>query len=162
MNKHHKLVLALIGLLFTGTIWAKSLPQAELTDFKSGAAVNTSELQGKVIYLDFWASWCKPCKKSFPFMNEITEKYDADKFQVVAINMDEFRKDAEKFLQEVPANFTIYQDNTKELAKNLDLPGLPVAFIVNANGEVVARHIGFNDRKKQKKLQQLDYLLGQP
>lgn len=139
----------------------QTLPETSLKNFRTGEVISTSALQGKVLYLDFWASWCKPCKKSFPFMNELHNQYPADQFAIVAINMDEYPADAEKFLKEIPAEFTIYTNESNTLATSLELPGLPVAFVIGKDGEIKGRHIGFNDRKKSKKIQQIDYLLQQ-
>lgn len=162
MNLLKKFTLLLVVLSFSQPLLAeKMLPETQLTNFRTGETINTSDLRGKVVYLDFWASWCKPCKKSFPFMNEIHNKYPKDNFIVIAVNMDEFPDDAKKFLNEIPADFNIYTDANNTLATELDLPGLPVAFVVNKQGEIKGRHIGFNDRKKQKKIKQLEYLLGQ-
>ena len=93
-------------------------------------------------------------------MNELHQRYDPEKFEIVAINMDEYLVNAYKFLKKIPADFTIYQNPENTLAEQLKLPGLPVAYIVDAKGEIVAKHTGFNEKKKLKKLQQLDYLLG--
>lgn len=157
------ILFSLLTLIPSMSVDAKTvpLPQAELIDFESGKKLNTHDLKGKVLYLDFWASWCIPCKKSFPFMNDLLTRYDSDKFQVVAVNMDTFREDADQFLKDIPANFPVYGNPGETLAKALKLPGLPVAYIVNADGQIVAKHTGFNDDKKAKKLKQLDYLLGQ-
>lgn len=136
------------------------LPETQFQEFTSKAQFNASDLQGKVIYLDFWASWCVPCRKSFPFMNELSKRYDSEKFQVIAVNMDEEQADAEAFLAQYPAQFSIVTNPNNALAKKLNIPGLPVAYIINADGMILARHIGFNSSKKRKKLQQLDSLLG--
>ena len=69
--------------------------------------VQLEDFKGKVIYLDFWASWCLPCKKSFPWMHEMKQKYAKQGFEVVAINLDEERKLADEFLKEADVNFTV-------------------------------------------------------
>ncbi|MCC2603794.1 TlpA family protein disulfide reductase [Planctobacterium marinum] len=138
------------------------LPEVTLIDFATGQQISTAQLKGQVVYLDFWASWCKPCKKSFPFMNELQKKYATEDFKVVAINMDEFADDAKRFLAEIPADFAIYTDPEKQLAESLKLPGLPVAFVIDKDGIIRGRHIGFNERKKQKKIQQIEHLIGTP
>lgn len=140
---------------------AIDFPEANLVNFKTGEKTSMASFQGKVLYVDFWASWCIPCKKSFPFMNDISKTYPNDKFQVIAINMDETKADAEKFLQNYPANFTVFTNPDNKLAKTLQLPGLPMAYIVNAQGEIVARHAGFNENKKAKKIKQLNFLMEQ-
>ncbi|BDX06971.1 TlpA family protein disulfide reductase [Planctobacterium marinum] len=136
------------------------LPDIELRDFHSGETLSKADLQGKVVYLDFWASWCKPCKKSFPFMNELNAKYSNQEFKIVAVNLDEFAEDAQQFLSEIPAEFKIYSDPDKQLAEALQLPGLPVAFVIDKQGNIRGRHIGFNERKKNKKIQQIEHLIG--
>ena len=140
---------------------ATEFPEANLVNFKTGEQISMETLKGKILYVDFWASWCTPCKKSFPFMNDISKNYPSDKFQVIAINMDETRGDAEKFLKNYPANFNVYTNPNNKLAKTLQLPGLPIAYIVNADGEIVARHAGFSSSKKAKKIKQINELMEQ-
>jgi len=72
-----------------------------------GAAVALDKLKGRVVYVDFWASWCGPCKRSFPWMGEMQKKYGDGGFTVVAINVDKKREDASKFLAATPGAFTI-------------------------------------------------------
>jgi thiol-disulfide isomerase/thioredoxin len=114
---------------------------ADIYDIKD---FNLSQYNGKVIYLDFWASWCKPCQKSFPWMNKLQAKYPANKFQVVTINLDENSEDMDDFLKKVPANFDIYHDPNGKIAEKFKLQGMPTSFLINAKGKVVKKHIGFH------------------
>lgn len=159
------LSVMLLSALYLGLNTSASantpLPDIELRDFHSGEILSKADLQGKVVYLDFWASWCKPCKKSFPFMNELNAKYSNQEFKIVAVNLDEFAEDAQQFLSQIPAEFKIYSDPNKQLAEALQLPGLPVAFVIDKQGNIRGRHIGFNERKKNKKIQQIEHLIGQ-
>lgn len=148
-------------LLISPTTLAKTLPNVELVHFEDQTKINTEDLKGKVLYLDFWASWCKPCRKSFPFMNQLHTDYQGKDFAVVAINMDEFPDDAKTFLSQLPAQFDVFTEPGNTLAEQLEVPGLPVAYIIDKKGNIAARHIGFNDRKKQKKIKQINYLLEQ-
>lgn len=156
----------IIGLSLCIVIADVSAEQAhaeiELRHFHNSDALKLSDLKGRVIYLDFWASWCKPCKKSFPFMNQLHQTYPPEHFKVIAINLDEFPEDAQKFLNALPAQFDIYTDPQKQLVDILKLPGLPVAYIIDREGNIKGRHIGFNERKKDKKIKQIEYLIGQP
>jgi thiol-disulfide isomerase/thioredoxin len=102
-----------------------------------------SQYQGKVVYLDFWASWCKPCKKSFPWMNQLTRKYADKNFVLVTINLDTDAKAMEKFLEHTPAEFDIFHDPNGSLAEKFQLQGMPTSYLINSNGKVVSRHIGF-------------------
>lgn len=149
------------ALLVSPTTLAKALPIVELVHFEKQTKISTDDLKGKVLYVDFWASWCKPCRKSFPFMNQLHNDYQDKDFAVVAINMDEFPEDARTFLSQLPAEFGVFTDPSNSLAEQLEVPGLPVAYIVDKNGDIAARHIGFNERKKQKKIKQINYLLEQ-
>lgn len=140
-----KPVLALfIGLfLFSaqlGTVNAADIQSSNVKDIKE---FNLTQYQGKVIYLDFWASWCKPCQKSFPWMNELQEKYPSDQFEVVTINLDKKASNMDEFLKNIPANFTIYHDASGEIARQFKLPGMPTSFILDKQGKVVKKHVGF-------------------
>lgn len=107
--------------------------------------IKLSNYKGKVVYLDFWASWCGPCKKTFPWMNEMQKKYGKDGFQIVAINVDKQKVDADKFLATAPAEFTILLDPDGNVAKTFDLQGMPSSFIIDRNGTVRIAHRGFKD-----------------
>src|SRR6266480_3576285 len=77
----------------------------------AGDVVALEKLRGKVVYVDFWASWCGPCRRSFPWMNEMQQKYGPRGLAVVAINVDKKRSDAERFLVQYPAEFTVVYDD---------------------------------------------------
>ena len=105
---------------------------------------------GKVIYVDFWASWCIPCRKSFPWMNSMQEKYQAQGFVVVSINLDAKLSSAKKFLQAVPANFSVIYDHKGVLARKFKLKGMPSSYLFSRNGQLLSSHSGFNGKKKQR------------
>lgn len=97
-----------------------------------------------VIYLDFWASWCVPCRKSFPWLNAMQEKYADQGLRIVGINLDPKHSDAEKFLQFYPARFDLVFDPSGKLAQKWNLQGMPSAVIITPQGQVLERHIGFH------------------
>ncbi|GGE53231.1 thiol:disulfide interchange protein [Streptosporangium jomthongense] len=110
--------------------------------------VSLSELRGKVVLLDFWASWCGPCRQSFPWMNEMQAKYGSQGFEVVAINVDQKAEAAAKFLSQVPAAFTIAYDPEGKTPEAYNVMGMPSAYLIDRNGDIHSQHIGFhNDRK---------------
>jgi thiol-disulfide isomerase/thioredoxin len=117
------------------------------------------QYKGDVIYLDFWASWCTPCRKSFPWMNKMQQKYADKNFKVISINVDTEPKLAKQFLASTPANFTVLYDSDENLAQELQLKGMPSSFIINAAGKIVSAHVGFTDKKKVKYEQEIEQLL---
>ncbi|RHW77215.1 TlpA disulfide reductase family protein [Colwellia sp. RSH04] len=117
------------------------------------------QYKGNVIYLDFWASWCTPCRKSFPWMNKIQKKYADKNFKVISINLDAEPNLAKQFLASTPANFTILNDPNGKLAQELQLKGMPSSFIINAEGKIVSAHVGFTDKKKVQYEQEIEQLL---
>ncbi len=109
-----------------------------------------SELKGKVVYVDFWASWCVPCRKSFPWMNEMQNKYGEQDFTILSVNLDAEPELAEKFLKETPAQFPIFYDPKGKVAKAFKLKGMPSSFLINKAGKIVSSHVGFTEKKKDK------------
>jgi thiol-disulfide isomerase/thioredoxin len=145
-----KNLLLILVFLFSTSLSADVL---DISDF------SLAQYRGKVVYLDFWASWCKPCQKSFPWMNAIQKKYPSDRFQVVTINLDEDSAEMTKFLSRVPAEFTVYHDATGKAAETFQLEGMPTSFLINAEGNVVNKHIGFYESRKAAYEQEIEALL---
>ncbi len=114
--------------------------------------IDLSELKGQVIYLDFWASWCIPCRKSFPWMNEMQNKYKDDGLKIVAVNLDKTRDVIDKFLKRPPADFTIAYDPGGQLAQSYKLAGMPTSYLIDRLGHIQATHVGFR-KKDQDKLE---------
>ena len=120
--------------------------------------VNLSNYRGRVVYLDFWASWCVPCRKSFPWMNAMQKQYGKYGFDVVAVNLDEDRELAEQFLSQIPAAFTVAFDPTGKTAESYSVQVMPSSFLIDRNGELVAEHRGFrkvDSASLEKEIRQL-------
>jgi len=152
MNRLSSLTLALLLSLAT-TLPAHAVdvgaaaPEVSLAGPRG--QVSLSALKGKVVYLDFWASWCGPCRQSFPWMNEMQAKYGAKGLQVVGVNLDAKRPDADKFLAEVPASFTIAFDAAGDTPKRYAIKGMPTSVLVGADGKVLQVHTGFRDDERK-------------
>jgi cytochrome c biogenesis protein CcmG/thiol:disulfide interchange protein DsbE len=113
-----------------------------------GEAVTLDKLRGKVVYVDFWASWCGPCRRSFPWMNEMQQKYGARGFTVVAINVDKKRADADKFLALLPANFPVVYDEAGTTPAAFAVQGMPSSYLIDARGNVTYVERGFTDESR--------------
>jgi cytochrome c biogenesis protein CcmG, thiol:disulfide interchange protein DsbE len=114
----------------------------------AGETVALDKLKGRVVYVDFWASWCGPCRHSFPWMNELQQKYGPAGFTVVGVNVDKRRPDAERFLQQTPATFTIVYDAAGKTPEAYGVKGMPSSYLVDASGKIVAVESGFRDEQK--------------
>jgi cytochrome c biogenesis protein CcmG/thiol:disulfide interchange protein DsbE len=114
---------------------------------------NIDEHEGKIVYVDFWASWCAPCRASFPFMQDMATRYPDDLI-VVAINVDKNRSEADKFLEEFNTDFGIVYDAPGDLAKEFNLQGMPTSYLFNRSGELLGSHVGFK-LKDIKELEQV-------
>jgi thiol-disulfide isomerase/thioredoxin len=100
-------------------------------------------VEGKVIWVDFWASWCVPCRRSFPWMNEMQGRYAGRGLQIIGVNVDKERALADAFVAEVPADFDLRYDPAGALAERFDIVAMPSSFLIDADGKVVATHYGF-------------------
>ena len=109
-----------------------------------------SEREGKVVVVDFWASWCVPCRRSFPWMNAMMDKYADDGLVIVAVNLDKDRGDADAFLAEVPANFELEFDPDASIAREYGVEAMPSSFVFGRDGELVAKHLGFKVKKQDE------------
>ena len=108
--------------------------------------LNLEDYRGKVLYLDFWASWCVPCRASFPWMNKMHAQYPDD-LAVVAINIDTDEKEIEKFLKKFPADFPIIYDPQGVLASKYGILGMPTSIIFDRESNLISQKAGFFKKK---------------
>jgi len=121
-------------------------PSFALPD-RLGKTVTLDSLAGKVVLLDFWASWCVPCRQSFPWMNALREKYGAKGLAVVAINLDKDRAAADAFLVKNPAAFTVAFDASGKTAEAYRVAAMPSTYVIAKDGTILVRHTGFDPKK---------------
>jgi thiol-disulfide isomerase/thioredoxin len=122
------------------------LAVAALATLQSARAAPPAALQpvtGKVVWVDFWASWCVPCRRSFPWMNSMQAKYAGQGLEIIAVNVDKERKLADDFVKETPANFELRFDPAGDLAKQFQVQAMPSSFLLDASGRVIEKHFGF-------------------
>lgn len=138
-----KNILFLILFLFSNLVSANEL---DLTKYK-----------GKVIYLDFWASWCGPCKESFPWLNQLQK--DQPNVKIIAVNLDKNKKDADDFLKQHPANFEVIYNPSGSLGTKYKVKGMPYSIILDKTGKEQFNHIGFSNKKSDQYIQEIKSLL---
>jgi len=148
----------IFSLVFVFTT-SPSVMASEKFELSQSDNFDISQYKGKVVYLDFWASWCIPCRKSFPWMNQMQNKYADKNLVIIAVNLDKKRNLAEKFLNEISANFKIIYDPKGQLAKKYQIKGMPSSIIFNSSGEIVVAHTGFFVKKTLQYEKQIQSLL---
>ncbi|MBA3581383.1 MAG: TlpA family protein disulfide reductase [Gammaproteobacteria bacterium] len=155
------ILIVLIGFMasVSNLAFSAQAPQFVLPTAK-GTPVSLASLRGKVVYVDFWASWCGPCRKSFPWMSEMQTRY-GEKFKVVAINLDENRNDAYKFITEIKPNFTIVFDPKGTSAESYKVIGMPSSYLIDKNGKLVDSFVGYRFEDKAMVEKKINALLAQ-
>ena len=126
---------------------------------RSESGFDPSAHPGHVLYVDFWASWCAPCKASFPWMKSLQERFTEDGFEVIAINLDRDRQAAEAFLAEAEPNFAVVFDPRGKLAETYDLQGMPTTLLFDREGTLRTTRVGFKPSETEAILAQIEALL---
>lgn len=118
------------------------------TAHAASPTLNLDAYKGKVVYVDFWASWCGPCKQSFPWMKAMHEKYSKDGLVILAINVDQEKPKADAFLKEFTPAFPVIFDSTGTLASQFKVQTMPSSYMLDRNGKPRFKHLGFHDAKR--------------
>ena len=122
----------LLGMLLTAFVPAHAASPLDL-----------ASLRGRVVYLDFWASWCAPCRQSFPWMETMKRTYGAQGLEIITVNLDRDRADADKFLRQFHPTFDVRLDPKGELAESYKVQGMPSSVVIDRHGVVRFTHVGF-------------------
>lgn len=120
-----------------------SLPHLRMED--GSAMINLADYRGKVVYVDFWASWCAPCIVSFPLLNDMRNRLvqQGKDFEILAINVDQDPEDGIDFLLDEPVQYLTISDPNGATPKSYEVKGMPTSFLVDADGKIRLIHEGF-------------------
>jgi len=151
-EKIRRLLLAVLFCVsFSGTSYAleagSKAPDFELPGAQG--AVKLSSTAGSVVYVDFWASWCGPCRQSFSWMNAMQEKYRSQGLQIIGVNLDSKNEDAKKFLTQIPAKFTVAFDAKGLTPRTYGVKGMPTSFLIGRDGRIISQHLGFKEADRE-------------
>ena len=117
-----------------------SLP---LLSAPAGQELSLASLRGKIVYLDFWASWCGPCRLSFPQLEQMRRELGPRGFEILAVNVDEQERDALRFLEELPVTYPVVRDGTGDTPGNYGILGMPTGYLSDREGIVRLVHQGY-------------------
>ncbi|MFP6846965.1 MAG: TlpA disulfide reductase family protein [Thalassolituus sp.] len=130
-----------------------------LISFPALAEIDFDELKGQVVYVDFWASWCGPCKASFPWMNKMHRVYHDKGLTIIAINLDQEPELARNFIAEMDPEFRIEFDPSGKLAEEFKVDTMPTSFLIDRSGKARFKHKGFHDEKGREYQNEIQVLL---
>ena len=141
------IVLVLLASVARALVPGEAAPAFALPT-PAGKTLSLASLRGKVVYVDFWASWCTPCRRSFPWMNAMQARHGAEGLAIVAVNVDKRPADAARFLGDVPASFTVVYDAGGATPSAYGVKGMPSSYLIDRRGNVIAIEDGFHDERR--------------
>lgn len=149
MNRLRTVMFCVAAAVTANSAWAVSAgdpaPDFSLKAINGDATVNLKDFRGKVVYLDFWASWCPPCLKSMPLLNKMRGRLKDEGVEVIGVNVDQDEGDALGFLKEHPVDFPILKDVDGKTPDSFGLQAMPTSYVIDRNGVVRYVHEGFRD-----------------
>ena len=156
------LLLAGLLLIACGPLMAASDPKPA-PDFtlksRSGENIKLSELRGNVVMVNFWASWCGPCRQEMPLLQQLYDRYQGMGFTLLGVNVDEERAAADKMLKDIPVSFPVLYDNENKVSKQYQVKAMPSTFMVDRDGNVRFLHKGYKPGYEEDYQQQIRSLL---
>ena len=121
---------------------------------KDGGNIRLQDLRGEVVLLNFWASWCGPCRQEMPLMDEIYKQYKDLGFTILAVNVDEDSADADRFLSSVPVSFPILYDQQSKVSELYKVDAMPTTVLIDRDGNKRFLHrgykVGYEDEYEQQ------------
>ena len=166
MRLHHMpmfLVLALSALGASGISHAAEVgdraPGCQAKGLDGSGAIDLAGRTGKVVYIDFWASWCGPCADSFPFLDQLHSELKSRGFEVIGVNLDEDAADAQAFLRKRPVGFTLVGDPEGRCPRVYGVKVMPSSYLVDGQGVIRQVHLGFKPGDKETIREQVLMLL---
>jgi peroxiredoxin len=147
------IVIVITLIVTSGNVSAKG----EAPDFtlksKDGSNIRLSEQRGNIVLVNFWASWCGPCRAELPKMEALYQEYQDMGFEILAVNVDDEASKAEVLLNDIDVSFPVLYDTSAEVSKLYDVSAMPTTVIIDRNGNQRLVHLGYRagDEKKYEK-----------
>jgi peroxiredoxin len=157
-------LLAVVPGIFAGSSFASSgLTGQDAPDFAlksaSGSNLRLSEYRGDVVMINFWATWCGPCRQEMPLLNDLYTRYNRVGFSLLGVNIDDDSSRALEMAEELGVSFPVLFDDRKEVSKLYQVEAMPVTVLVDREGKVRHVHLGYKPGYEEKYLTQIRALL---
>ncbi|TES86015.1 TlpA family protein disulfide reductase [Candidatus Aerophobetes bacterium] len=138
-------------------------PPEEAEDFTlktlKGGTVSLKDYRGRLIFLNFWATWCGPCRAEMPSMQRLWEEFKEEDFVILAINIQEESKLVSSFMNERGLSFPVLLDEKGKVARSYGIRGIPTTFFLNPEGEIIGKAVGARDWDSEESFQLIEELL---
>jgi peroxiredoxin len=165
LNGFRRFTLAALVSTFVALAWpavatdgSPAAPEFKLAN-RAGGELSLADLKGQVVMINFWASWCGPCRQEFPALDQIYSKYKPMGFQMVAINVESDKADAERFLGKTPVNFPILFDPDNKVSGSYGVNAMPTTFLVDRQGRLRWQHRAYKPGDEAKYIEQIRAML---
>ena len=163
-NKAKNKLIGIMAVQLLGAFLAVAAPLKEGDAFPDlnqfGLEGTVPDIHGKVVIVDFFASWCHPCQESFPVMEELYQQYAGKGLVIIAVNVDKNKADMDDFLKTHPASFVILRDASNKLVSQVKIPTMPSSFLLDRDGKIHAFHRGFKgDETRKQYIGEIEALL---
>jgi thiol-disulfide isomerase/thioredoxin len=155
-------VAALIAIPAFAVEVGGNAPDFRLPQLGKDAQLGLNDVHGKVVLVDFWASWCGPCRESLPQYEKLYTSLSRNDFEIVAVNLDEDLADAKKFLAAHPVTYPVVLDPAGDVPKNFGLVGMPTSYLVDRDGVVRLRNQSFKPQDIEALRAKIDKLAKEP
>jgi peroxiredoxin len=161
-NRLLRLISAAVFIVACGQAIAANEPTMA-PDFtlksRDGVNIKLSELRGQVVMVNFWASWCGPCRQEMPLLQQLFDRYQSLGFSLLGVNVDEDRAAADKMLSDVPVSFPILYDDRSKVSKQYQVKAMPTTIMVDRDGRIRYLHKGYKPGYEEDYQQQIRELL---
>ena len=146
------------------SIGITSLPKGKIaSDFTlkdlNGKVVSLSDYRGKIVFLNFWATWCPPCRKEMPSMEKLYQRFKDEDFVMLAVDLRERQSTVKDFARDYKLNFTILLDSTGKVSDIYGVRAIPTTYLVNRQGKLIGKAVGARDWASKKAFELIEHLL---
>ncbi|MFQ5456550.1 MAG: TlpA family protein disulfide reductase [Nitrospirota bacterium] len=135
-------------------------PSFSLKRLDNNGSLSLKEFEGKILFIDFWATWCGPCKKELPALDSLMKEYN-DSLVILAINLDKKKGKIKKFLEKYPVDLPVLLDPEGNIVSKYGARAMPTSFIIDGNGTIKFVHLGFSKKDTDKWRKEIDSILSE-
>jgi peroxiredoxin len=163
MTVRHSIIALVLGVFAATSLASSGIEGQQAPDFAlksaSGDNLRLSEYRGDVVMINFWATWCGPCRQEMPLLDELYARYQRVGFNLLGVNIDDDSRRAMKMIDELGVSFPVLFDSQKEVSKLYEVDAMPVTILVDREGQIRHVHHGYKPGYEERYLDQIRSLL---